>query len=245
MHSEFLRNEVEYKLLFWSFHGHIRLTFVCTLHVQFGSPDNRPASPWKGTQSQEKPRSQRSGRKRRWAGMSSCPQLQRKTPPTCGDPFAAGLCKTGKVVLDLEIPSHSRPTPVKKQKIKRLIAKWQAVPIVKNLRGIRRRKVFFWHKPWPNRKATFLLEIFTLIIAPKWGMADENIMLKGVYEETLTDPNFQLVLVSQNHERKSGPKFNYTNLVSYLWNKSNYHYFQTPTYQTHPSLYLPICVSAC
>ena len=39
-------------------------------------------------------------------------------------------------------------------------------------------------------------------------MDDENIMLKGVYEETLTDPNFQLVLVSQNHERKSGPKFN-------------------------------------
>ena len=67
-------------------------------------------------------------------------QLQRKTPPTCGDPFAAGLCKTGKVVLDLEIPSHSRPTSVKKQKIKRKIAKWQAVLIVKKLRGIRRLK---------------------------------------------------------------------------------------------------------
>ena len=116
---------------------------------------------------------------------------------------------------------------------------------MKNLRGIRWRKAFYWHKPWPNWRATFLLEIFTLIIAPKWGMADENIMLKGVYEETLTDPNFQLVLVSQNHERKSGPKFNYTNLVSNLLYKSNYHYFHNPTYQTHPSLYLPICVSAC
>ena len=76
-------------------------------------------------------------------------------------------------------------------------------------------------------------------------MADENIMLKGVYEETLTDHNFQLVLVSQNHERKSGPKFNYTNLVSNLLYKSNNYFFHNPTYQTHPSLYLPICVSAC
>ena len=33
-------------------------------------------------------------------------------------------------------------------------------------------------------------------------MADENIMLKGVYEETLTDPNFQLVLVSQTMRGK-------------------------------------------
>ena len=61
---------------------------------------------------------------------------------------------------------------------------------MKNLRGIRWRKAFYWHKPWPNWRATFLLEIFTLIIAPKWGMADENIMLKGVYEESLTDPNW-------------------------------------------------------